>query len=290
LDGKIEIKDMACQPENEKKERIQKLMQWYKERDEDVVMFQELFSLRDEVIDGMAAAGFCHYVATPFGADGSGMAIFSKYPMTKIDFLDWFDWTGENSETSWDPEAVADKGVMYAKIEKDGENYHVFDTHTQSDSLGDAHQTRITQFAKIRDFANHFLGDSTSELILFGGDFNENKYPHDLKKAEYYGTMLQELQAVEPTVVGNLKYSYDTEENPLLASLWEEKYPGQSWRELLDYVLVSKRGKQPHESHCEIIKAQWPTDCNQQNCMLSDHFPNSCTFVTLIELDFVLDD
>jgi len=91
------------------------------------------------------------------------------------------------------------------------------------------------------------------------------------------------LHAIEPEMKGYLQDSLDTSENPMLASLW----PGEKFKELLDYVFVSNsnQGKrpQPHEMHCDILKPQWPKDCMQQNgpnkkCMLSDHFPNSCTF------------
>jgi len=224
------------------------------------------------VIDGMASAGFCHYVSTPFGQSGSGMAIFSKYEIKTIDFIDWFDWTGQNSDTLVDPEATADKGVMYAKIEKDGENYHVFNTHTQSNSVREHHDTRLGQYIKIREFASE-LELPPTELILFGGDFNENKYKEN-NNQRYYRGMLEELHAVEPKVEGNLQYSLSTSENPFLASLWG----AQSFEQLLDYVLVSRHGKTPRNSHCEILKPQWPQDCGTAECMLSDHFPYTCTF------------
>lgn len=160
-------------------------MQWMKERDEDVVVVQELFNLRDKVIDGMAAAGFCHYVSTPFDGDGSGLAIFSKHRINAFDFIDWFDWTGTGSTTLPDFEALADKGVMYARIKKDGQNYHIFNTHTQSSSWLDYHYVRKLQYEKIREFAKRVTGFAPGELILYAGDFNEDK-----NKTQYYEEML----------------------------------------------------------------------------------------------------
>lgn len=259
-------------------------MQWMEQRDEDVVVVQELFNLREEIINGMAAAGFCNYVIAPFAHghlprlpnDGPGLAIFSKYPIQTYDFIDWFDWFGEKENRLLDPEAIADKGVMYAKILKDGENYSIMNTHTQSNSLREHHDTRIKQFVKIREFAEEVAGITTSELILFGGDFNEDKYLHG-NNQKFYKEMMEELHAVEPEVTGDLQYSLDTQQNPMLANLWAGTSTA-TFRELLDFVFVSTRGKQPIKSHCEILKPQWPLECDTPECMLSDHFPNTCTF------------
>lgn len=275
---------LTCQPEKDQLVRIQKLMQWIKQRDEDVVVVQELFNLQKEVMDGMAAAGFCHYVTAPFAHgslpklpnDGPGLAIFSKYPIQTVDFIDWFDWFGEKEGRLLDPEAFADKGLMYAKILKDSDNYHIFNTHTQSNSLREHHDTRVGQFVKIRDFAEEVTGVTPSELILFGGDFNEDKYLHG-NKQKFYKEMIEELHAVEPKVIGDLQHSLDTKENPMLANLWAGTSTA-TFRELLDYVFVSTRGTQPINSHCEILRPQWPLDCSTAECMLSDHFPNTCTF------------
>mmetsp|Transcript_134377 Transcript_134377/g.258616 ORF Transcript_134377/g.258616 Transcript_134377/m.258616 type:complete len:225 (+) Transcript_134377:1-675(+) len=222
----------------------------------------------------MAAAGFCHYVSTPFGQTGSGMAIFSKYEIKNWNFIDWFDWTGEGDRLL-DPEATADKGVMYAKIEKDGENYHIFDTHTQSNSMREHHDTRLGQYRKIQQFAKSLKLNPT-ELILFGGDFNEDKYKHG-NQQKYYKEMLEELHAVEPELKTNLKDSLSTDANPFLANLWAGTRT-EHFVELLDYILVSTEGKQPRTSYCQILKPQWPKDCSKAECMLSDHFPNTCTF------------
>lgn len=275
VDGYDGKKKLKCQPEKEQRVRIQKLMQWMKERDEDVVVVQELFSLRDEVIDGMAAAGFCHYVSTPFDQDGSGMATFSKHPIKTFDFVDWFDWSGQNSKTHYDLEALADKGVMYAQIEKHGHKYHVFNTHTQSNSNGDQHEIRMGQYTTIKKFAQRA---PRNELILFGGDFNEDKF-NKKNGPKYFKEMLQELDAEEPKYRGNLKYTLDEIENEILQDLWAWDNLKEKFRERLDYVLISNRGKKPRESYCEILKPQWPKNCAAKECMLSDHFPNTCTFL-----------
>ena len=90
--------DIPCQHPDARAERIGRMMEWVKTRDEDVIVFQELFNLREEVIDGMVAAGFCHYVVTPFNDDGDGTATFSKYPRGEIDFWDYNNFVGADSK------------------------------------------------------------------------------------------------------------------------------------------------------------------------------------------------
>ena len=95
---------------------------------------------------------------------------------------------------------------------------------------------------------------------------NENKYTHDVTSLEitqYYLNMLRELGAVEPEVLGDQQFSYDTVKNPIPRSFQDHTY-----QELLDFVLVSTEYSQPTQSSCEILTP----------VMLSDHFPVLCTY------------
>ena len=75
---------VACEEEPDRGQRVEKLAVYFRNRDEDVVMFQEVFSHWEDVRDVMAEAGYCHYVTTQKGSEGSGMAIYSRYPMDNI--------------------------------------------------------------------------------------------------------------------------------------------------------------------------------------------------------------
>jgi exonuclease III len=269
---------LACQKEIPKAARVTKITDWFANRDEDVVIFQEVFSFDQEIKRGMAAAGFCHYVTTSKGQTGSGLAIYSKFPIDYIDFVDWFDVFGVGESTyATNAEAYADKGVLYARILKQDRLIHVFDTHTQSNSRGDEHKVRMTQFEMMRNFIVK-QNIPEDQLILLGGDFNEDKYypnPEDLSppfEGRYYKEMLHELDASAFPIQGSNIHTQSTEQNPFLAEMWVgTEY--ESFKELLDYVLAFKQGMTPADtSSCEILIPMDP-----QDGMLSDHFPMTCT-------------
>jgi len=258
---------LTCDDADNQKARMNKMGRFMQGRHEDVVMFQELFAQRELIIENMEHAGFCHYVATPFGLNGSGMAIFSKHPIEKVGFMDFND-----NFTPTNPEAYSDKGVMYARINNGGTISHIFNTHTQSDSFGDNHEIRMGQYAVIKKFAQRF-SIPNDQLILFGGDMNENKFAEG-KKSEYYGNMLRELDTTDIPVHGN-KYSYDTTTNPFLKQFWKS----DDYRERLDYVVVSHLGAQvdvTKDARCTIPHATFPKHCTSADCQISDHYPVTC--------------
>ena len=236
-------------------------------------MFQEVWNLREEIITAMTNVGFCHYVSNAFEKDGSGLQIFSKYPLEHADLIDFYDLIGSNSESSLDPEALgADKGIMYATVTKDGQVYHLANTHTLSNSIRENHPARMGQYEMMREFVKE-KNPGADEMVFYGGDMNENKYSLHVGD-EYYKNMLDELDAIEPAVEGDQQYSYDTLKNPIPASFQEE-----DWEELLDYVLYSAKHREPTGSSCEILIPTWPQDCGTGfECMISDHFPVVCTF------------
>mmetsp|Transcript_734 Transcript_734/g.1044 ORF Transcript_734/g.1044 Transcript_734/m.1044 type:complete len:432 (+) Transcript_734:98-1393(+) len=267
--------DIPCQHIDAQSERVARMMLWVQTRDEDVIVFQELFNLRYQVTQGMVAAGFCHYVVTPFGDDGDGTAIFSKHPIGEIDFTDYYDFFGEDSVgVPIQAEAFAtDRGIMEAEILKDGISHHVHNTHTLSNSVREEHTRRLVQYMAIRMAG---ANKSPNDSVLFAGDMNEDKYNHDVGD-RYYQAMLRELDAWEPKMIGNQKFSYDNVNNPLPGIYYPPKE--EEYQELLDYVLVSNTHLQPVDSHCEILTPVWPENCgNDVSCQVSDHYPVTCTY------------
>jgi len=273
--------DIPCQSPADRAERVGRMMEWVQTRDEDVIVFQELFNSHDEVIEGMVAAGFCHYVISPFeGHGGDGLATFSKYPIGEIDFWDFYDFMGENSESTGlqygtiYETIMFDKGFMYAEIKKGGRSHHIYNVHTLSDSVTDMHLRRMGQYLAMREASE---GKSAGDLVLFAGDTNENKYNEHVGE-KYYRNMLVELNATEPRTEGDEKYTYDNVKNPLPAIY----YPPDDkvYKELLDYVLVSNAHLQPSDSFCEILTPLWPENCDGSiSCQVSDHYPVTCTYV-----------
>lgn len=272
--GISDIFELKCESDQVHDIRIPKLINWFKDRDEDVIVMQEIFSQEEKIQEGMGEAGYCHHVT--YGMNlGSGLGIFSKWPIERVDFVDFSDYyDGIN-------EGLVDKGAMYAKINKNGQYYHVFNTHTRSNSSGDESARRREQFDVITDFV---ISENipSDEMILLGGDFNEDKW-HNGDATENisgpdYNTMLEILEAEEIKQRGPIKFSQDTERNNLLERMWIGDETWEEFAELLDYVFADKKGLIPDEtSFCEIVIPQWPKGCNSAECMLSDHFPNTCT-------------
>jgi len=259
----------VCQELDGRAVRVAQIVDWYKSREEDVVLFQEIFSFKDEIKQGLSEAGFCHHVSTKREQEGSGMAIYSKHPIIDTDFVDFYDlaqWLGgTKGPIPPNPEVFADKGVMYAKIQKDGKNIHVFNTHTMSDSNGDNHEERQYQFGVLRQFVDQ-MNIPNDELVLIGGDFNEV-----YENTSQYQTMLSLLNGGEiPLSSTSHTYTFDTEENAFLKSM----RPDTVTRKWLDYVFYDQSSLMPNidESSCDILLAK---DANGDD--LSDHFPITCS-------------
>lgn len=256
---------------------------WFKDREEDVVLFQEVWSFHDELRDGMSNAGFCHYVTTE-ETIGSGLAIYSRHPIEKMDFSDWFDAFGIGDGMAPDIDNfeayVADKGVLYVKVAKDGRPIHLLNLHATSDTTGDFHGVRVKQFNKVRDFVDS-LGIPSDELILLGGDFNEDKDCR-LRRCEggakcddqsYYNEMIEILSAGVLDTISNNTFTYNTEKNALLKSLYSGS-DCEYYQYTLDYIFFSENHLVPSESStCEVLDP-----LASDGTHLSDHLPVACTF------------
>jgi len=266
---------LTCQKHGEDKtKRLQAIPKYFENLSDtsspDVIIMQELFDRWEDIRDGMTQAGYCHYVTTTKGNTGSGMAVYSKYEITKHDFQDWFD-SNQKGRKSSELEAVADKGVMYTRVNKDGTNYNIFNTHTQSNSVGDGHNTRMYQFEEINKLVEK-QNIPSNEIVLIGGDLNEDKFSEE--HPTYFDEMLDEMNAVQPEQVvnnENEKYSYNTEDNAFLNKYWDDTY-----KEFLDVVLYKKDYLQPAGASCKIMKPKHEDGSEGNN--LSDHYGNLCTF------------
>ena len=271
--------EVKCQNEDEREVRVQEIVNWFATRYEDIVLLQEVWSFHDELRNGMSDAGYCHYIMTE-ETIGSGLAIFSKHPIDQQhinkdeQYVSWLN--GIISATPTDVESAA-KGVLYANITKDGHNIHVFNMHTTSDSFGDNNDIRVEQFNIVKDFVDS-KDIPSNELVLLGGDFNEDKDCRtntcngtDAKctNQTYYSEMIEILSADTPTYKGD-SFTYDTEQNTLLKGL----YSGEDcdyYRYTLDYILYSKKHMIPsEESSCEVVFSD--------GIDLSDHLPVSCIY------------
>jgi exonuclease III len=276
---------VKCQDEGKRKKRVQEMSNWFKDRNEDVLLFQEVWSLHLELKHAMADAGFCHFVMTN-ERFGSGLAIFSKFPIIEQDFRNWYDVFGIGNALTpefTNKEALfADMGVLYAKIQKSNDTaLHILNLHTSSDMDGDNHDLRMEQFSVTKQFLNSMEIPST-EMVLVGGNYNEDKDCRENVCAEqlpvcenqmHYKEMIDILSVDMLDNISNQTFTYDTTVNKLAFEL----YAGLdcSYQQLqLDYIFYNQEHLIPtNSSSCQTIVAQDPFGGD-----LSDHFPVSCTF------------
>lgn len=105
-------------------------------------------------------------------------------------------------------------------MEKENRLIYVFDTHTQSDVFGDAHQVPMYQYEMLYNFVVK-QKIPEDELILLGGDFNGNKYgpnPNNLEEpfhGEHYMEMLHEIDADVIPIQGSNIHMMNSEQNQL---------------------------------------------------------------------------
>ena len=278
------VEEVRCQNEDEREIRVQEIVNWFATRDDDVILFQEVWSFHDELRDGMSEAGYCHYIMTE-ETIGSGLAIFSKHPIDQQQsnkdeqYVSWLNGIAADVESI---ESAA-KGVLYTNITKDGHNIHLFNMHTLSDSFGDNHDIRVEQFNIVKDFVDS-KDIPSNELVLLGGDFNEEKDCSSntcngteayCTNQTYYNEMIEILSADTPTYKGD-SFTYDTEENSLLKGLYSEE-DCDYYRYTLDYIFYSMEHIVPSSdmSSCEVV---YPLALDGIGIDLSDHLPVSCTF------------
>ena len=176
----------------------------------DVIIFSEAFdnSIRKSLLTRLRNAGY-RYATDVVGSDSGGITnggvvIVSRWPIL------------EYEERLFGTDDLADKGVMYARIDKKGQVYHIFGTHTQADA--DEADVRERQFALLSGFISRKIAtrpNRSDEPVIIGGDLNV-----DRKNA--YGTeyhdMLKQLGAKEATRKGPLKHTFDPQSNRLASS------------------------------------------------------------------------
>lgn len=155
-------------------------------------------------------------------------------------------------------QCAATRGVIYAKIQKQGKPYHIFATHTQSSDDDANRSARKAQLQQMGDYVRA-LNIPADEPVIMAGDFNVNKIglPQDRDYMEAV------LTAQEPTNLGH-NMSYDADTNH-----WAE----QPYVEYLDYTLFSRVHQQPLSATQEIIAPRSISDSMWGEWDLSDHYP-----------------
>ena len=220
----------------------------------DAIVFSELFdnSRRETFLNALKSE--YPYQTSVVDKSGSvedgGVLIVSRWPINASSQVVFDACDAED--------CISAKGVIYAEVNKDGNPYHVFGSHTQAWTSIDNQNTRLNQFQQMRDFIDS-RNISTDEPVIIAGDLNVDKedYPQE------YNTMLDVLSAVEVPRNGGYLYTADGSVNS-----WNDGSP-----EILDYVLYSDRHLLPLDAKSKVVTPRSIHSDVFTKYDLSDHFP-----------------
>lgn len=179
----------------------------------------------------------------------SGTRILSRWPFVLEDNFKYNPCEGI--------QCAATRGVIHARINKQGNPYHVFATHTQSSDDDVNRNARLAQLDEMGEYIRG-LNIPADEAVIMAGDFNVNK----IGLPEDRDIMEATLGATEPTNKGhNLSYDADT-------NTWAE----QPYHEYLDYTLTANDNLQPTAAYQEIFAPRTTIDALWGEWDISDHY------------------
>ncbi|CAH0520373.1 unnamed protein product [Peronospora belbahrii] len=262
----------------------------------DIWVLTECFDYRARNIlrDKMSAAGYFFFSPTVGHKRmnksnmrkllNGGVLLASKYPILSVR-VKLFEGACAGADK------LADKGVLYCKILKDGLLVHVFATHLQAWNDPFARSVRKMQMDMIAKFMSAMDIDEVNDVVLFVGDLNVDYWLN--KTNQEYDEMLEIFEAkdssiIRPRTFGNAsnsdkkqsvaefkhmcKYSFD----PRLNALAAEGLSTDGSLELLDYILYSRTHRQPKTASSWVqpltTTSPWKWH-GQPQYNLSDHFP-----------------
>ncbi|KAE8910106.1 hypothetical protein PF005_g14235 [Phytophthora fragariae] len=262
----------------------------------DIWVLTECFDYRarDILLDKMSEAGYFFFSPTVGHKRmnksnmrkllNGGVLLASKYPILSVR-VKLFEGACAGADK------LADKGVLYCKILKDGLLVHVFSTHLQAWNDPLSRTMRKLQMDMVASFMRAMDIDEANDVVLFVGDLNVNYWLNKTNKE--YDEMLGIFGAKDPSVVrprklGNAsdsdkketaaeykhlrKYSFDPRVNALAA----DGLSSDGSLELLDYILYSRTHRQPKSATSWVqplaTRSPWMWR-SQPHYNLSDHFP-----------------
>lgn len=209
--------------------------------------------------------------ANEHGKMTGGVVILSRWPILEGDER-IFEGVAAG------PDALAAKGVLYARVAHPGGDVHVFGSHTQADPepvYRQAHAlfgrdadgiydtVRDEQYALIERFVQE-RAIASSQPVLIAGDLNTDR----LGAPSRFVSMLRALNASFPRQLRGEPSTFDPRQNSLCVA------PSAQW---LDYVLCSRAHLQPSESEIEVktmvAERPWRRHAlGLSHRHLSDHF------------------
>ncbi len=235
-----------------KVERAAAIGKILKESDYDVIVFQEAFHRRARKKIYQQLKDAFPYQTGPANQQlisyktNSGIWIFSKHPIVASQAIIFKNRSGID--------AFSRKGGLIAELLIDQTLVQVAGTHLQNSGPAWIRQSQCVEFY------NRLLKPMQKEGVpqILCGDFNINR-----EKEEEYHFMLQTLHATDGELCGNVKHTYDRQQNDLHVEAGQKK-------DLIDYILIRDSENQVVGTSREIkiIRESW----HRQHADLSDHF------------------
>lgn len=230
----------------------------------DALVLAELFDARARhtILSGLAARGY-RYLTRPLGRDGvlvkdGGVVIASRWPIVAQDqrlfgvCVNTHLCLGSRCLVG---DCNAQKGVVYACVEKEGQRYHLFGSHAQAGHFPAAREVRARQMQIIRAFVEE-QRIPRGEPVLIAGDLNVDR----AAAGEEYRHALRVLGARPPPDRGAPGYSFDPATNS-----WARDDSPRDPRQQIDHILVSRDHLRPTRAFFEVR----PVRAGGQD--LSDH-------------------
>ena len=204
-----------------------------------VILFQEAFSgkIRKLMYEGLQSI-YPYQIkpnnTTCIGKSNSGLWVVSKSP---IMLINEFAFTNQKN---WD--ALSSKGAKLYSVVKDGQEFHIINTHLQADYKTKYNKIRTQQYTEI--YEKLILPNKNNEIpLILCGDLNISK-PVQLKD------MLKKLTLNNGPLLGTLQLSSTGK-----------------YAELLDYILVKSGNFQFESIERKILKM------SENPNSFSDHYP-----------------
>lgn len=248
----------------------------------DVVTVQEAFSSGYQATLIGAMNNNYPYVVKPMVNQkpfNSGVVIFSRWPIVEEDKWEFSRCVGID--------CAAAKGVLYAKINKQGHFYHIFSTHIQAE--GDAHANysneasfedeqdviaaRLEQFYELRQFiASKQIPQE--EAVIVTGDLNINS----MACQDINDSACDEFKRAINLLEANYQFHDNWQLLPFSVDGRLNWMKPTFSLKMLDYILPIKPFKQPLTYHSRMLVLRGEDDplmytgTPYGNTDLSDHF------------------
>lgn len=198
----------------------------------DIIMWQEMFEQYwvNRIIDSLSE--YYPYHTSPHNqaeipglTKNGGALIMSKHPILEEDD---FSYLRDGGIEAAGESVLADKGVKYAKINKNGQIIHVFNTHTSGQAIeNDAMGKWISEK----------LQQNYDDIVIMGGDMNTRIF-----ETQYY-RMVDSLHALTPNYLSLLNDPKQTK-----GTTWGFNHYGGGRNDsgnFIDYIFASSRFKLP---------------------------------------------